>query len=359
MSNLKITLKINREAALKAGIAEFGDREFPLTQELLDRLTQQSRDLLVLLIENDISGFKSVTVRGDSLYFFDIKNAMKAEGGQLDGLAEGLFNFNNELTEKRKKAEVLRNKILVQLDTGGAAALVEKDVWGLVHKYDFKIFKRALIDWQKDDCLLAAYNAADDLIKTDREKRKAEQQAEKEALAKAQERIKREANQEHEVREKAKEAWLLEHGTPNQLERFKRGLLPDCELRNALRDFLFKAAVDLGYMYITTLDFGFFKVPHTDYCEVTGEEFTPEFAFDPKTTISDKEFEALKAFEKLFPKAEVGIGVAWGYCSECNGGDNDDELHIDVLRVAIEWHGEELYRFYRLSDDREGTKSDR
>ena len=131
---------------------------------------------------------------------------------------------------------------------------------------------------------------------------------------------------------------LTDYGTPNQVERFDAGVLPDEEFERVAKKALF-TTFD-GFPVYTPLTDG--DVDHVEACDEADAKFRSDSYDGP---LDAEEFDTLKRLRAVAPQGvEVEVREHTGYCRYC-----DAEAKRLSVRVTIEFAGCSYQRSYALS----------
>lgn len=153
---------------------------------------------------------------------------------------------------------------------------------------------------------------------------------EREALFAAQERAARERKAAEKAEEERKaaaqeaqlNAWVVEHGTPNQKGRHALGLLPRDEVLDAIRAEAYAALHDLPRYEELVPD----DIPCLCECDTCDLDFEVEDA----TEITAEEYETLHKAQAALPDAEITVRYHKGVRETC-GAETDRKS----IRVAM------------------------
>ena len=145
---------------------------------------------------------------------------------------------------------------------------------------------------------------------------------------------------EADLRRVSVDAWVNEHGSHSQQERWKAGLLPQTELLSLARDEVFKPFEGLSrYRRLLRSD-----VRHHEACEA--HEAT--FGVDGLEAASPEQFEVIKVLRQIIkniPGAQLALRKHYVFCPEdqCPGS-----TYRASALVSATWHGHEISREYAL-----------
>lgn len=155
------------------------------------------------------------------------------------------------------------------------------------------------------------------------------------------ERARRAAAQKAE-QQRQLQSWIADHGTESQRERFAESVLPEDELKQALRDHLFATLDEIPrYERLTKSDV--YAACHDDDVCIEGNPC--EFRAADTSELSEAEYEALKCVRALAPQGATVIARI-----HSGGFETESEWRIHRLAalVTVEFCGYTLSREYSL-----------
>lgn len=168
-------------------------------------------------------------------------------------------------------------------------------------------------------------------------RREMEKQREMEKEARKQEE-KRQSEERAAARLASRSAWIAAHGSPSMQERWADELLPSSELKDAMREWLFRGIGDLPRYQRITAD---------DVCVCEYGDGDVEFEVEDATELSEASYGVLKQIRQALAKLPDGAtGVATprlhkAECSRC-----EEKIERLSVKVTIEYHGEPFSREY-------------
>lgn len=145
--------------------------------------------------------------------------------------------------------------------------------------------------------------------------REREQQArkqEEEARKQEEERL---AAEKAERRQRSASAWIAEHGSESMRERWAESFLPESEIKDAMREWLFKGLSDLPRYQ---------KLTKTDVCECEYGEGDVEFDVRTAKALPESAYAVLKQIRNAFKEPPAGAVVTItpqehvAVCNDCN-----------------------------------------
>lgn len=174
--------------------------------------------------------------------------------------------------------------------------------------------------------------------------------AELEALLTQREAAAKAAREAEEARKEAEEArrraakdaqiaaWVAEHGTQNQKERWAAGLLPAREIDKAMEDHAFAPAANLPLF--PRIEAG--DIEHESGCASEWDDDAWDLdceSADAASCTAD-EFESLKRIRELFPDAEVSIKRHTCSCSKCKADETRSGVFVKLTVGAFTFNRE-------------------
>lgn len=344
MKNLKIRVLIDRNAAIRAGSAQYGECVYTPSNEELSLLTDQEREELTQL--------SSVTV-GDQevLNLFTLREAWEnydqvyATAGTWTEIRRILGVFRARRIEIRaqnaakKELERLRKEEKRRETERKVAEAVErifanpKDVvlQTLSRRGHIDTFSSAYTVLEIDTVSYEAhpeYKRVVEVFDAALAVVKAEVQAEKERKA-------QEEKAQEEARQAAIRTFLVTHASSEEVEIFDRGLLGETRIKDLARAQLFDGIQQARYERIVDSD-----IEHEDEC--SGYSVSYDTTSEFEMTLG--QYRALKRIEATAPEGstvEVRQHVA-----ECDGCSGRVE-RLGAL-VTVTWNGYKLSREYAL-----------
>lgn len=140
--------------------------------------------------------------------------------------------------------------------------------------------------------------------------------------------------------QRAVEAWVRKHGTPNQKARQREGLLPVDEILSAVRADLFEPALDAGFKKFTSFKAKRVCARHEDKVQFTVTDARTGMRLDPA------QFDRLMALRgHMSKKATVLPRRHAAQCAVCAAS-----AKATTALVTVDWHGRPLSREFSLEE---------
>ncbi len=355
-------LYISPSAAVRAGKAKFGSVRLDLSEGDLAELTTEERAELAKCVwlgkESKSNGGSPLGyAAGDPDIATADMSAVRAVLQARIAAAQKAEQDRKEKTEKRRQVtlEVLQHRKTYdrdannrafagyskgELKTGTSAGLQSLD-----HEV-YRCYNARIPAWPYDsDSEITSsveakvWGAELDALNKD---------AIGEAITKAVEAAKKkkaeaEADLEWEkLFREACDAFVAQHGSDSQRERLEAGMLPEDELLDMIRAYLFPV-MPRSYGRYAKRDAS--DIEHDEDCSVSqyGEGSVRFVVFDAPQTDSGtwSRYKTLRGY--VGKDAEVTLRVHVGTCNEC-GAENS----WNSARVAYTWHGREFVREYEV-----------
>lgn len=346
METAKIVVVVGKEEAFKVGSAAFGDEQVPVTAELLGLLTEEER---VYVAEADHGLLKCPNPDGGSwnpwkygrlpvppnFTLADVVSAIKTRFVPVAAKNAEIM-AKEARTAEREKAKEEGMKAAREAEVGKLLAMTDTELESRVYFWgDGWNIRADSSGAEKDprvkarvETLLPGWRAAEaEAI----ERRRVAKEAEKAA------------DEARKVADKAAfEAYVREHGTPNQIARFEAGVLPEGEIIERRRGELFPADFP-AYERLTSADVdcdgGGYR-SHDPSCRFTSDAYEGKLsaeAWDRFQTIKS-------AVLAHCPDAEVEIREHRAWCGH-EGCPGDITKRYSV-RCLVDWGGHEVVKLY-------------
>lgn len=361
--NHKITVWISKEAqkeAVRAGQPAQGTQDYELSQEFVARALDLGAEIdnagIVTLTLSDVVDRVYAEAARDARYRKNVPQDLKHLSTRpldAEGALDAIANVANRV--KRFAADVIeerRTKAKEAVDMYLATS-VTADEYGIEDstveeandpERARRVEARRAARQQLRDDRLSAHERAVEAFETGSDvdpgfPNFATSQLDQRIRA---ERGRREAQLKANTQQQIK-SWIADHGTESQRERFAEGVLPEDEIKQALRDVAFSRLAELPrYERITKKEiYAACQNFDTHY----GEDGSCEFAAWDAEELTERQFDTLKRIRELAPKEAT-------VTARCHAGglEEDEEWLIrrNTALVTIQLCGYELSREYSL-----------
>lgn len=320
----KIKVEIDRELAIKAGRAFWGETEVNITDEFLGELTPEERDMLSKK-SHGICKLSEPTLS-------EVKRVLS------DLVIQQKKDEENERTNAAKYDQWRTQTI--------SDMLARKDRYATD---DYFYWQRRIGDpYYVSDHVLAL---EDDRVTTLAHQIIAKKVAEDLAYEKQKVEIALKKEEENKKFIGALDAWLIDHGSAIQIARRKDRLMSDDEILTLKRDEIFKPIddqllgvdVNIGRKYAQWTYRKFRKLteddmPNCDYdCNIDFD------TIEDNITLTDNQYIIVQKIKSFLPSANFAVRCHVAKC------DRDHEsLSISTVLVTVTFAGRQLSREYEI-----------
>jgi hypothetical protein len=358
----KITIQthVSTSAALKLGVTVAGDVEIPVTTEWLAALTERERVALKDYARPGGRGFLSVPAPTLDEVLTALRAKIAAKLAELDAIVAKYRDLPDDrlimrrgLTEHEVRYDLGRIRDHAPELYQRAAAAAERATeraQDAARRNRLAIVER--LEAAPDDSLISCDSGG---YRPCREVSGLKDIAPAlyQRAAAAAERATEREEAEHERAQRAKRqeraSWLAEWGTESQRARDAEGLLPQDELRDAIREWLFASlAGQQRYRRLTAGD-----VSHSDYCD---EDCEVSYSVTDVEGLTVDEYETLTKIRALVSQDTARLAdratvtarchLAWPACEPAE--TDDYTVTRASAHVLVEYAGYKLSREYAL-----------
>lgn len=336
MQRLKILVYVDRKSAVSFGSPEYGESDFTLSTEFLERLTPQQKAWVA----------KNECYRLTVLPPINDHNVLEAIDARIREKDEELAKAATDLRAEQEKLPALMRAQLTADMVNGQEYEVQlphdvhvsaNKICNLMQQLDGKYRNREEVLAQADETAWAQWRTwitvRDERVRLEAEECEARQKAAEKAAEEAKTRHRGEIA-----------ALLLKHGRVNERERLDSGCLPIEEVHAFLRE-LYLVPIQNVNLF-TKLAAEDIDADPTGACQ---EHFAKFESAEVDPTLSAREWTLMQTVCKAHPEAEVSV---MRHTAECGHHYCEAEAtHRYGLRVRRVVHGEPISIEYAFFGD--------
>ena len=331
-NTIKISIYIDPSEAVKAGKCQSGHFSFPLTEENLQALSEEDRQLIV----------NHVTLNPDKVVSGSINPLCGMVEPTFEGVLVGLANLKEELAKEKQEKEKQEARKKQNYENEIKEILKEGPSY-FIDNYSYMNSEWSIDNWrtreyeEKRTAPLIA--EATKLIEEHNKKIKQQ----KEQAKQEKEKEKQEKEEKNRLFYEALDAFTKANGTKNQIERLAADVLPEEEKLDLLRTHLFKPFNDFDR---------YKKIKNSEVIDCLDEDENPypnsdkiEYEKEEMDELSSDQWDVLKEFKQIAPKnAQLVCREHTGYYDEVA------QIHRYSITVIITWHNRKFSRRFALPD---------